>query len=70
MPVKFNKFLNKTIDKVSSINSVVSDKFIFSLFIINIVILIILLLLNTIVSIELVNNIESYVRVYNYLKGK
>ena len=70
MPITFNNFLNKAIQRVSSINSVASDKLIFTLFIINMFLLIILLSLNTYVSIELVNNIESYVRVYNNLKGK
>lgn len=70
MPITFNIFLNKAIQRVSSINSVASDKLIFTLFIINMFLLIILLSLNTYVSIELVNNIESYVRVYNNLKGK
>ena len=70
MPITFNIFLNKTIQRVSSINSVASDKLIFTLFIINMFLLIILLSLNTFVSIELVNNIESYVKVYNNLKGK
>jgi hypothetical protein len=70
MPITLNIFLNKAIQRVSSINSVASDKLIFTLFIINMFLLIILLSLNTLVSIELVNNIESYVRVYNYLKGK
>jgi hypothetical protein len=70
MPITFNNFLNKAIQRVSSINSFASDKLIFTLFIINMFLLIILLSLNTYVSIELVNNIESYVRVYNNLKGK
>ena len=70
MPITFNIFLNKAIQRISSINSVASDKVIFTLFIINMFLLIILLSLNTYVSIELVNNIESYVMVYNFIKGK
>jgi hypothetical protein len=70
MPITFNIFLNKAIQRISSINSVASDKVIFTLFIINMFLLIILLSLNTYVSIELVNNIESYVKVYNFIKGK
>ena len=70
LPIKFNNFFNKIIQKISTINSTVSDQFIFTLFIFNFFILIFLLLLNTYISIELVNNIESYVNVYNYLKGK
>jgi hypothetical protein len=70
MPITFNNFLNKAIQRVSSINSFASNKLIFTLFIINMFLLIILLSLNTYVSIDLVNNIESYVRVYNNIKGK
>lgn len=70
MPIKFNIYLNNYIQRLSSINSVANYNFIFILFIINIVILIYILLLNTYISIELVNNIDSYVDVYNYLKGK
>ena len=70
MPIKFNLFLNNYIHRVSTINSVVNYNLIFTLFIINIILLLYILLLNTYTSIELVNNIDSYVNVYNYLKGK
>jgi len=70
MPIKFNIFLNNYIKRVSIINSIVNYNLIFILFIINIILLLYILLLNTYTSIELVNNIDSYVNVYNFLKGK
>lgn len=68
MPIKFNNFLNNYI--VSTINSNVNYNLIFTLFIINIILLLYILFLNTYTSIELANNLDSYVNVYNYLKGK
>jgi hypothetical protein len=70
LPSICNIYLNKYIQKITSINSTVTNNYIFILFIINMFLLIIILLLNTYVSMELTNNIDSYVNVYNYLKGK
>ena len=66
LPNKLNIILNRYIHKVSNINSNVSNNFIITFFIINMVLLIILF--NTYIKLELANNLDDYVKVYNYLK--
>jgi len=62
MPIKFNDIFKKWVNRSNNYNS----RFIFIMFIVNIIVLIYILLINLFASAELLFKLNEYVNVYNH----